>query len=671
MKKEHRLILFEKFVESSGEGLGWTDLDGSIRYVNSTLCQMLGETKPENAYGKSVLEYYPEETQQHLHDEIFPFVLKQGTWTGDMDLHSVNGNVIPTTNSLFLLSDTNGTPLFIANVVTDLTDRKRAENEIKKHRDQLEELVAERTVHLRLINEELQKEIDIRKQAEEALQQSEKKFRNILENLKDVYFEAALDGTILFSSPSGAALSGYSMDELIGNSTKILFFNPADRKVLLKGLREKGKVRDYETLFQRKNGELYYVSFNADITYGEDDQPISITGTIRDVTEQKKLRDQLQRSTRMESLGLMAGGIAHDLNNILSGIVSYPELLLMQVPDDSSMRESLQTIKESGQMAADVVSDLLTITKGAVTTKQVMNLNNIIKEYLVSAEHKRLEQEHPDVAFDYKQDTELLNIRCSSSHMKKIIMNLVLNASEAIELQGKVSIRTANRYLEEPLKEHIVVQAGEYVLLTVTDTGSGISRGDMEMIFEPFFTKKIRGKSGTGLGLAIVWNTVRDHGGYINVSSNENGTSFDLYFPVTRDEVTTEEEHVSIKDYLGNGERILVIDDEQKQREIAGRMLTQIGYIAEAVSSGEQAIQYLKKYTVDLIVLDMIMPGMNGRVTYERIIKMHPNQKAVIASGFAETEDVKVAQKLGAGKFLKKPYSMEKLGLAVRDELKK
>jgi len=187
---------------------------------------------------------------------------------------------------------------------------------------------------------------------------------------------------------------------------------------------------------------------------------------------------------------------------------------------------------------------------------------------------------------------------------------------------------------------------------------------------EPFYTKKALGRSGTGLGLTVVWNTVQDHEGYINVKSSENGTIFELYFPVTREAVNAEKEEISLKDYLGHGEKILVVDDEENQRDIACGLLTSLGYTAEAVSSGQEAIEYVKERPVDLIVLDMIMAkGMNGYETYEEIIKIHPRQKAVIVSGFAETEDVKAAQKLGAGKYIKKPYTVEKIGLAVKGEL--
>ena len=235
-----------------------------------------------------------------------------------------------------------------------------------------------------------------------------------------------------------------------------------------------------------------------------------------------------------------------------------------------------------------------------------------------------------------------------------------------------VTVSTTNRYLDEPLKGYEDIRTGEYVMLTVSDDGSGISPQDLDRIFEPFYTKKVMGRSGTGLGLAVVWNSMQDHDGYINVKSSEKGTVFVLYFPVTREQVADEREQVLLEDYLGHGEKILVVDDEERQREIASGILTRLGYNAEAVSSGEDAIEYVKTNPVDLILLDMVMPkGINGRKTYEEIISIHPGQKAVIASGYAKTKEVDIAQDLGAGKYIKKPYTLAKIGAAVKGELEK
>ena len=386
--------------------------------------------------------------------------------------------------------------------------------------------------------------------------------------------------------------------------------------------------------------------------------------------EKAELESKLQRAQKMEAMGLMAGGVAHDLNNILSGIVSYPELLLMDLPEDSPLRKPIKTIQESGMRAADVVEDLLTIARGVASGKEVLNLNTLVTEYLGSAEYQELEKTHSFVSCRTELAPDLLNMSGSPTHIKKILMNLATNASESIEGIGVVAISTANRYLDEPLKGYEDVQTGEYVVLAISDDGTGISPKDLDKIFEPFYTKKVMGRSGTGLGLAVVWNSMQDHDGYINVKSSEKGTVFELYFPVTREQVSDEKEKVPLEDYLGHGEKILVVDDEERQREIASGILTRLGYSAESVSSGEEAIEYVKENPVDLIVLDMVMPkGINGRKTYEEIIKIHPGQKVVIASGYAKTKEVGIAQELGAGKYIKKPYTLAKVGVAVKEEL--
>ena len=210
----------------------------------------------------------------------------------------------------------------------------------------------------------------------------------------------------------------------------------------------------------------------------------------------------------------------------------------------------------------------------------------------------------------------------------------------------------------------------EYVLLTVTDTGIGIPKENIGHIFEPFYTKKVMGRSGTGLGLTVVWNTVEENDGKIFVESNEQGTCFQLYFPISKKQEIAQIEKESTEKLSGNGEHILVVDDEPQLRDIASQMLRNLGYKIDSVSSGELAVEFVKENPVDLIVVDMLMePGMNGRQTYEKITTLYPNQKAIIVSGFSESDDVKAALQLGAGGFIKKPYSMNQLGRAVKETL--
>jgi signal transduction histidine kinase len=403
-------------------------------------------------------------------------------------------------------------------------------------------------------------------------------------------------------------------------------------------------------------------------------------GIDRDITERKRaekdrknLEARLQRMEKMEALGTLAGGVAHDLNNILSGLVGYPDLILMQLPEGSPLREPVLGIKRSGQKAAATVQDLLTLASRGMVSTEAMDLNRVISDYMKTPEQEKTQSLYPDVRFEVFLELDLLPIKGSPVHLSKTVMNLLSNATEAIPGRGVVTISTRNQYLDRPIKGYDHVMEGDYVVLEVSDTGKGISPGDMGRIFEPFYTKKTMGRSGTGLGLAVVWGTVRDHNGYIDVWSEEGrGTTFTLYFPVTREVLTLDQPPVSLSEYTGKGETILVVDDVMEQRELAVAMLSKLNYKVTSVSSGEAAIEYMKKGQTDLLILDMIMdPGMDGLETYQRVLKINPRQKAIIVSGFSETDRVKMAQELGAGAYVRKPYILEKIGLAIRRELDK
>ena len=263
-------------------------------------------------------------------------------------------------------------------------------------------------------------------------------------------------------------------------------------------------------------------------------------------------------------------------------------------------------------------------------------------------------------------------------------MNLVSNAAEAMPEGGKLTVSTKVRYIDRLIRDYDHIKDGDYVILTISDTGSGISPDDIGKIFEPFYTKKKMGRSGTGLGMAVVWGTVKDHNGHIDVQSTEGkarpprlsardggqGTTFTLYFPVTRESLPEDKASLPIESYSGKGESVLIVDDVEEQRQIASGMLIELGYSVVSVSSGEEAVEYLKANKVDLLVLDMIMdPGMDGLETYKKILELHPGQKAIIASGFSETDRVKELESLGAGTYIRKPFLLEKIGLAVKEEL--
>ena len=520
-----------------------------------------------------------------------------------------------------------------------------------------------------------------RQQAEKALRQSEEKYRSIIENMQEGYFELDLAGNFTFVNDAESRNIGYPKEKLIGMNNRQYQDETTAQKMyqLLSRLYRTGepiKVLDVELI--RKNGTKGFNEVSVSLIRDAEGKPIGFRGISRDITDRKQaeeekrnLEERLQRAEKMEALGTLAGGVAHDLNNSLGVIVGYAELLLSEVDELSPIRTRLTNIMNGSEKAAAIVQDLLTLARRGVPSRKVLNLNKIILDYQNTPELEKLSSYHPAVRIKLDLEPDLLNISGSPVHLGKMISNLVLNAVEAMPKGGDLTIKTASQYLDKPIYGYDHIREGNYVVLTVTDTGEGIPSVDLRRIFEPFYTKKVMGKSGTGLGLTVIWGTVKDHQGYINVQSEEGkGSTFTLYFSVTREEVSVEAASVSISEYMGKGETILVVDDVKEQRDLAEEMLKKLNYEVSSVASGEEAIAYIKDHQIDLLVLDMIMdPGVDGLDTYMGIVEIKPKQKAIIVSGFSETERVNEAHALGAGAYLRKPYVIEKLGLAVRKEL--
>ncbi len=534
---------------------------------------------------------------------------------------------------------------------------------------------------LRRVNDILRQDITKRMQAEEALQNSHSLLAATLESTADGILVVDAAGKV--SSFNRRFLELWRIPETLmatRDDEQLLQF-VLDQLVYPDAFMDKVRAL-YQTADASSMDELVFKDGRIFERYS---QPQCIDHTIvgrvwsfRDITERKRaeeerrrLEDRLQRAEKMEALGTLAGGVAHDLNNVLGVVVGYSELLLNNSGESSSARSKAGQILKGGLRAAAIVQDLLTLARRGVSGRKVLNLNNIVLECRNSPEFAGIYSYHPNVQIKTYLEANLLNISGSAVHLSKSLMNLVSNAAEAMPEGGVITIKTVNQYLDKPVSGYDEVREGDYVVLSVSDTGQGIPAGDMKRIFEPFYTKKVMGRSGTGLGLAVIWGTVKDHLGYINVESEEGqGTIFTLYFPVTREEISPEQVSIAAAQYIGNGESILIVDDVEEQRELAGAMLKKLNYNVVSVPSGEEAVEYLKQNAVDLIVLDMIMdPGMDGLDTYAKILEIHTHQRAIIVSGFSETERVSRVQALGAGTYVKKPYVLEKLGLAVREEL--
>jgi PAS domain S-box-containing protein len=505
------------------------------------------------------------------------------------------------------------------------------------------------------------------------LEKTKNYLESILFSMTDAVFVVNLDGCISTCNKSGLSLISVDQDEIVDRPLSE-FLTEIKYSAWIRdfsSINEPEPLRNQETsLLTAKEGEIPVFVSASPIrdSFGELNGAVFV---LRDLRERKKLEEEVYQAKRMESIGLMAGGVAHDLNNILAGIIGYPELLLNALPEDSDLREPIEAILESGQRAAMVVADLLTIARGAAIAKEVQNLHVLIQEYLSSPEYKKLRSLYPGISYQNQLEATRADILCSPIHVKKCLMNLITNAAESITDKGVIVISSHNEHIDDDVAEkEKEIKAGEYIVIRVQDTGSGISETDLKHIFEPFYTKKVMGRSGTGLGLTVVWNTIKDHDSKILVTSDKAGTCFQLYFPLSEKKAVVGDKNSGLEKIKGDNDFILVVDDEPQLRDIASRMLQAIGYTVDSVCSGELAVKFLRENPVDLLVIDMQMvPGMNGYETYREIIKLHPDQKAVIASGFSNNDEVKAALELGADGFIKKPYSMEQLGRAVKGAL--
>ena len=389
--------------------------------------------------------------------------------------------------------------------------------------------------------------------------------------------------------------------------------------------------------------------------------------------EQSNLKKGLEQAQKMELVGIIAGGVVHDLNNVLAASINYPEILLASLPKDNKIRVPLEKIKKSGLKAAAIAQDLLTLSRRRVASKEVINLNEIVTECITSPEVERILTFHPNADVQLELEDILWNIDGYPLHISKTLTNLISNAAESMPDGGNIKIKTSNMKITSDNRHGREIEAGEYAVLSISDGGEGISEEDKERIFEPFYTKKQMGRSGTGLGMTVVWNTVEDHQGHIILDSKKKrGTTFHLYFPKTEKPLPLKKDRPPVSLLPGKGESILVVDDVKEQRNIASSILSMLGYTVATKANGEEALEFIKNQPADLVILDMVMSaGMDGLDIYKKILELRPEQKVIIISGFSETDRIKAALELGAGTYIKKPYLMETIAYAVREALDK
>jgi two-component system, cell cycle sensor histidine kinase and response regulator CckA len=516
------------------------------------------------------------------------------------------------------------------------------------------------------------------KGTQEELRRSEKRYRDLFNSVSDLIYTQDLEGHFLSANRAMTEIFGYELEEFIGHKTTD-FMKPELRPLFYTEYIERIKKQGHNegvTSYFARDGRKIYLEYRSRLIKPGIGEPY-ITGIGRDVTERilaekeiKKLNKQMLQAQKMEAVGTLAGGIAHDFNNLLQGILGFTQMLLMEKNGNDPDTAKLKQIEKAAHRASELTQQLLAFSRKVESNLRPVDLNQELEQV-----RNLLERTIPKmIAIELHLEDHLNVIRADPAQLEQVIMNLGVNARDAMPDSGKLVFETENVTLDqEYCKAHLGARPGRYVLLSISDTGQGMDRETLEHIFEPFFTTKGVG-SGTGLGLAMVYGIIKGHGGYIMCYSEPGeGTTFKIYLPVMEGDPARNETETNRNAAVpeGGSETILLVDDEEILRDIGKDILEKFGYTVLLAADGESALELYRENPEDisLVILDIVMPGMGGKECLEEILKVNPQAKVVMASGYSINGRVKEVLDGGARAFIKKPYELKRVLGEVRKVL--
>ena len=505
--------------------------------------------------------------------------------------------------------------------------------------------------------------------AEAAVRASEERFRALVENSSDALFLLDAEGRVTYLTPSSERHLGWKRDQLIGHSI-FDFVHPDDRPVVSQRMADvlEHPLRPimHELRFQHSDGEWRMME-GVGVNRLSDPSVKAIVVNARDVTDRRKLEDQLRQSQKMEAVGQLAGGVAHDFNNLLTAILGYCSLMLDEVPQEDPLRPDLMEIQAAGERAAALTRQLLAFSRRQMLQPQVVDVNTLIRQ--LEKLLRRLISE--DVELVTALAADLQPVRVDPASIEQILVNLAVNARDAMPVGGRLTIETSNVEIDEAYTlTHVSMKAGPYVMLAVGDTGRGMDAATRARVFEPFFTTKEQGR-GSGLGLATVYGIVKQSGGFIWVYSEVNhGTVFKVYLPPAKTRAVPRTSDVRPHDTAHGWETVLLVEDEDAVRALAREVLRRHGYIVLEARHGVDALRVAERHpdTIHLMVTDVVMPHMSGREVAERLNTVRPTMKVLFMSGY--TDHALMHRELAPGAaFLQKPFTPEVFARKVRSVL--
>ncbi|MEJ2167740.1 MAG: PAS domain S-box protein [Desulfobacterales bacterium] len=520
-------------------------------------------------------------------------------------------------------------------------------------------------------------DITERKLAEQAIRESEEKYRNILEGIEEGYFEADLKGNLTFYNDAMCKILGYTAEELkIKNNRD--YTNPKTAKKIAKIFNQvyntgrSARILNYEVITKDGTKKILYLSVS--LMCDADRKPVGFRGIVQDVTDQliaekqrQQLVTQMLHAQKMEAIGTLAGGIAHDFNNLLMGFQGNLSLMLMDVNPDHPHYEFLENMEEYVKRGSELTRQILGFARGGKYEVRPTDLNDLLEK---SAE--MFSRTRREIAIYKKFQEDLWTVEVDRGQIEQVLLNLFVNAWQAMPGGGKLYLKTENMVLKSgDYRKPYALRPGEYVTMAITDTGLGMDKATRERIFEPFFTTKEVGQ-GTGLGLASAYGIIKNHNGIIDVDSKkDHGTTFKIYLPASRKEFVKETDANGKR--LKGSETILLVDDEETIADIGKRMLEKLGYRILLAESGAAALKAYETHgcDIDLVILDMIMPGMGGSAAFDKLKAMDPAVRVLLSSGYSLKGQASQIMKRGCDGFIQKPFNLEQISRKIREILDK
>jgi PAS domain S-box-containing protein len=624
---------YRNILENIEEGYFEVDPAGNFTFCNDSVCTMSGYGRNE-LIGLNNRSYTSPETAKRMFS-VFSEIYRTGRPATVLDYEIIrkDGTIKALELSASLMRDSDGQPAGFRGLVRDVTERKRAD---------------------------------------EALRESEEKYRTVLEANPDPVVVCDRESRVLYFNPAFTRVFGWTLEERLGRPLEgfVPEDNQDETKVMMERLMAGESLFGLESRRYSKGGQILPVSVSGAVYRDRDGNPVGSIINLRDITEQKKLQGQLQHAQKMEAVGTLAGGIAHDFNNLLQAVQGYAELLFRGKPQDHPDCVGLQKILNAAKRGAELTRQLLTFSRKVESRKRPLDLNDEVHEV-----QRLLERTIPrmiDIELHLAGDLKIVN--ADPVQMEQVLMNLAVNSKDAMPQGGRLVIETKNVTLDvEFCKTHLGSKPGDYVMLGVSDTGQGMDSRTIAHIFEPFYTTKGPGK-GTGLGLAMVYGIVKDHEGYITChSAPAVGTTFKIYLPAVDEPVEIPAERERITRVKNGSETILLVDDEEFIRDVAVQLLREFGYTVLTAANGEAALEIYRKEhgRIDLVILDLIMPGMGGMKCLGKILEINPQGRVLVASGYSASGPAREAIDAGARGYLGKPYDIDKMLAVIRDVLDK